>query len=338
MKITLSDTERICKDIYQKGFDLELLFSGNANSERIFGVDMKEFRQDKMTAFSRAVTRFNEDFFIPEDMDVHVLRQPRYMPVKDHCHDFIEFIYVYQGSCTQHINGAEVEAEEGDLFLLSPGIYHHIAAYDDDIIVLYVMIRVTTFATAFLSLLKQDDILSEFFAHVLYSGNKHPYLLFFTKGDKALKEWIYDMYLEAVGKDRYSDRMLNTQLEWMCLHLLRNHVINMELYGHKGKAVRIMEFLDYISENASGITLSSMARHFGYSASYLSRMIKDMTGRNFKDIVLRARLERACELLKNNSISVGAVAESVGFCDASNFHKAFKKQLQMTPSEYRKSL
>jgi AraC-like DNA-binding protein/mannose-6-phosphate isomerase-like protein (cupin superfamily) len=336
LKLELNENERLCKYFYEKGFDLSSLLSTKGD-QTVFGVDVEGFQQDIMTSFAKTIHTFNEDFLIPKDVDIHVLRHPRYMPVKDHSHDFIEFVYIYQGDCIQHISGREVEAQEGDLFLLAPGVYHHISTFDDDSIVIYIMIRKSTFQSAFMSLLKQSDLLSAFFAHVIYGGNTYPYLLFITQNDPVLKDWIFSMYKEASGRDDYSDRMLNTQFEWMCLYLLRNHIGKMDLYGHGSRAIRIMELLGYINEHFCTITLSDLAAHFGYSTGHLCRLIKKATGMNFSELTRRIRLEKACELLSNSTISISLIAEGIGFCDSSNFYKAFKKQYGLPPAQYRKS-
>lgn len=337
MKLELNENEQLCKYFYEKGFDFESLFQTKKTDYIVFGVDVKGFQRDIMTSFAKAVRTFNEDFLIPKDVNVHVLRQPRYMPVKDHSHDFIEFVYIYQGDCIQHINGAEIEAQEGDLFLLAPGIYHHISTFDDDSIVIYIMIRKSTFHNAFMSLLKQSDLLSAFFAHVIYGENAYPYLLFITGKDQTLRDWVFSMYQEATGKDSYSDRMLNTQFEWMCLYLLRNHIGQMDLYGQGGRGVRVMELLGYMNDNFNHITLSGMAAHFKYSTGYLCRLIKKTTGMTFSELILRIRLGKACDLLSNSSIGIQKIAIDVGFCDTSNFYKAFKKQYGQTPAQFRKS-
>lgn len=336
MKLELNDHERLCKYFYEKGFDLEALLRSNPH-QMVFGVDVEEFQQDIMTSFAKAVQTYNEDHLIPKDVDVHILRNPRYMPVKDHSHDFIEFVYIYQGDCIQYINGKGIEAQEGDLFLLAPGTYHHISTFDDHNIVIFIMIRKSTFQSAFMSLLKQSDLLSAFFAHVVYGKNTYPYLLFMTGSDRKLKEQIFSMYEEASGRDGYSTRMLNNQFEWMCLHLLRNHIGRMDLYGSSARGMRIMELLGYINKHFRTITLAGMAAHFQYSTGHLCRLIKKATGMTFSDLVLRTRMSKACSLLTNSSVPIGEISGSVGFCDASNFYKAFKRLHGQTPAQYRKS-
>jgi AraC-like DNA-binding protein len=129
--------------------------------------------------------------------------------------------------------------------------------------------------------------------------------------------------------------MLNTQFEWMCLHLLRSHIKRMNIFGSV-EDVKAAELLRYIADHAEGLKLSAMAREFGYSTGYLCRLIKKLTGYNFSDLAQRVRLDRACDLLENSKIEIANIAQDAGYCDTSNFYKAFKKYYGTTPAEYRK--
>ncbi|MCG8399471.1 helix-turn-helix transcriptional regulator, partial [Bacillus atrophaeus] len=48
------------------------------------------------------------------------------------------------------------------------------------------------------------------------------------------------------------------------------------------------------------------------------------------------RMERAAELLRDSSLSVLGVAQSVGYSSASQFSAAFRRQYGMSPTMYRK--
>ena len=58
-------------------------------------------------------------------------------------------------------------------------------------------------------------------------------------------------------------------------------------------------------------------------------------GASFGQNLLRSRLERACESLAHPGALAKEVAYAVGFNDLSYFTWAFKRQLGLTPSEYR---
>jgi AraC-like DNA-binding protein/mannose-6-phosphate isomerase-like protein (cupin superfamily) len=341
----LNEHERLCKAFYERGIDLDELLNGHDSlvekvsddyAESKAGVD--EFRNDAMTDLMRLFGNLPEDALIPENVDIQVIPLPRYMPVTNHSHEFIEFIYIAGGECEMIIGGERVEVHQGDLFLLAPGVYHQTRAYCDDSVVIYVMVRRSTFQKSFTTLLRGSDFLADFFAHTIYGKSAQSYLLFPTGDDELLRNWIFSMYDEARNKDNYSDRMLNTQFEWMCLHILRNHIKQMDILGHNVKDVKTAELMWYISDHMEDVRLSVMAKDFGYSTGYLCRLIKKLTGANFSDLAQRVRLDRACDLLENSNIGIAMISQEVGFCDTSNFYRAFKKYYGATPARYRREI
>lgn len=94
----------------------------------------------------------------------------------------------------------------------------------------------------------------------------------------------------------------------------------------------------YISENiASGVTLSSVAKQFGYNANYFSRYFKQLTGMTFTSYLNRTRIDRACKLLNSQErLSINEVAGLCGFNSSGQFISTFEKLMGITPGAYRK--
>ena len=84
------------------------------------------------------------------------------------------------------------------------------------------------------------------------------------------------------------------------------------------------------------LTVSDMAKEYGYSESHFMRWFKEMTGSSFNNYLIEFRLERAASLLKDTSETVLDIAEKSGFDNISNFNRLFKKRFEMTPKEFRK--
>lgn len=94
----------------------------------------------------------------------------------------------------------------------------------------------------------------------------------------------------------------------------------------------------YISENiAAGVTLSGVAKQFGYNANYFSRYFKQLTGMTFTSYLNRTRIDRACKLLNaQERLSINEVAGLCGFNSAGQFISTFEKLMGITPGAYRK--
>jgi len=98
----------------------------------------------------------------------------------------------------------------------------------------------------------------------------------------------------------------------------------------------VEQALDYIRMNAlSGMNVGELARRLNASRRTLELRFKRATGRQIYEEVLRLRLEKACEHLREGSMTIADIAESCGFPSASHFGVMFRRRLGTTPSAYR---
>ena len=85
-------------------------------------------------------------------------------------------------------------------------------------------------------------------------------------------------------------------------------------------------------------TLGSYADEAGISENYLSRLVKQSTGRSVGAWIDIVRIQRAKRLLAYTNHSIIDIAASVGVEDQSYFSRLFKKETGMTPSAFRKKM
>ncbi len=86
------------------------------------------------------------------------------------------------------------------------------------------------------------------------------------------------------------------------------------------------------------ISLDSVAERVKVTPSYLSRLFKKEMGINFQDYLTDVRIEKAVELLRDESLSVRALSRAVGYNNHTYFCKIFKRETGKTVGEYRESL
>lgn len=72
------------------------------------------------------------------------------------------------------------------------------------------------------------------------------------------------------------------------------------------------------------------------SGKHLTRIIKETTGKTPYSFICDEIMHKAMELLENDKISVGQIAEELHFSDQASFCKFFKKQKNISPINYRK--
>ncbi len=94
---------------------------------------------------------------------------------------------------------------------------------------------------------------------------------------------------------------------------------------------------EYIGSHYSEeLDLNACAKRCKLSRSRFTHLFTETLGTSPYRYQQSIRLEQACELLRFSSLSIGEVAESVGFEDALYFSRLFKKRIGCAPSEYHK--
>jgi two-component system, response regulator YesN len=93
----------------------------------------------------------------------------------------------------------------------------------------------------------------------------------------------------------------------------------------------------FVSNNLDQtLKLLEISEKFHYNAAYLGRLIKEKTGHNFNDYILKLRMIKAQSLLINSNFQIHKIGNDCGFKDPEQFTKKFKKITGLTPSMYRK--
>lgn len=107
--------------------------------------------------------------------------------------------------------------------------------------------------------------------------------------------------------------------------------------SESGWAVRLVK--QFVRENyVSEISLKSLSEITYLHPNYLSKIFKQETGENISDYILRFRIEKAKELLRDPSLKIYEVAEKTGFHASKYFASVFKAEVGVTPSEFREGL
>ena len=79
-----------------------------------------------------------------------------------------------------------------------------------------------------------------------------------------------------------------------------------------------------------------LADEFHVSQNYVTRLLKRYTGKSFSENVLRIRMNKAVELITSTDYSISRVGDLVGYHDTSYFIQVFKKQMGVTPNDYKR--
>jgi len=100
----------------------------------------------------------------------------------------------------------------------------------------------------------------------------------------------------------------------------------------------VQEAKKYIEQNyrEPKLDLNRISEHLHVSSSYFARLFKKYYQMTFLDYLTHYRLEEAKSLLRNSTLKVFEIAEKVGYEDPHYFSYNFRKNVGMTPLQFRK--
>ena len=86
------------------------------------------------------------------------------------------------------------------------------------------------------------------------------------------------------------------------------------------------------------ISLDDVSRVVNISPYYFSKVFKEASGLNFIEYLTNIRIEKAKDLLENSNLSIKEICVSCGYTDPNYFSRSFKKNVGVTPTEYKEKL
>ncbi|MGN7761107.1 AraC family ligand binding domain-containing protein [Paenibacillus sp. 22594] len=99
----------------------------------------------------------------------------------------------------------------------------------------------------------------------------------------------------------------------------------------------VKQMIHYMAaQYAHPVSIEQMCASLGYNRAYLSRIFKQETGLSPVTYLLKLRIEKSRQLLRERpELSVEQVAASVGLTDALYFSRQFKRLCAQSPTSYR---
>ncbi len=134
----------------------------------------------------------------------------------------------------------------------------------------------------------------------------------------------------------------------LALHTLQDNVAEEVVQAYLGATLapievvgglpprRLQRVFQHIRENiARDLSVSELAQTVGMSQYYFSKLFKMSTGTTPHQYVMRQRVERAQEYLRETRTALAEIATLVGFETQSHFTSVFRRLVGATPKHYR---
>ena len=246
-----------------------------------------------------------------------------------HRHSLFEMQFVTSGQCTIKIGEQVYSQSEGEVFLISPGVYHSHKSCTSPFEKMCIIFEIPapppgcgkSARELFLSLSTSK----------CFSCGAQDMAATFAALKQALKDWDTNV----CGTDE-----IRVLTELLILRLIRHRSApeSREDEGgpvHEQRAYIIDEFFNRNFHLNNGDVV--LSRQLGVSVRQLNRILKSIYGCNFRDKLKEIRLEVAADLLTAGR-SIAQISEITGYSCPANFSTFIKNATGKTPSQLRKSL
>ncbi|MBP3889001.1 MAG: helix-turn-helix transcriptional regulator [Cellulosilyticum sp.] len=158
----------------------------------------------------------------------------------------------------------------------------------------------------------------------------------------SMQDKIFTMCLEMLeeyeSNTPYSELILQGMLQRLLLTIIRSHLILEDsaviLKSSCKQVVDALYYLDcHYKEDPS---LEEVAAHVFLSPTYFSKLFKKQVGSTYSTYLNSLKLQHAQQLLIHSKLSIGIIAEEVGFVNSNYLCDVFKKHIGISPSKFRK--
>ena len=180
----------------------------------------------------------------------------------------------------------------------------------------------------------------------------HNYAFFSYSANKALflsdkeEEIVLNLFKSieqecANNTDKFSQVVLIANIELLLVHIDRYY--NRQFLTRKNISNDTLSKMEEIlnryfeAEHTQLPTVQYIADQLNLSPTYLSDLLKNLTGLTAQQHIHEKLIEKAKELLFTSNLSVSEIAYQLGFEFPQSFNKLFKKKTNLTPLEFKQS-
>lgn len=273
------------------------------------------------------------DFF--KDGNIFINKHHRFSYMPAHTHNFVEFNYMYAGSCTQYINDEKITLKKGDIILMDKDIIQKIDYVGENDILINILVQDNAILTNLLdSLSESDDLVTRFIMNASKVDAVHNNFITFNITDNQIAIYLIEsLILKSYKHDKFHNHSMNLLLSLILTELA--NTIELQSNESINEQDNLLQILKFINERFTTVSLDEIGTQFGYNKNYIGNKIKKETGQSFQTLIDQKRLTTAKELLIETNYSVAEIAESLGYNSTPSLFRLFAKYNQSTPNEFR---
>lgn len=240
-----------------------------------------------------------------------------------HQHDGYQLIYMICGQASFMVDDEIFRLTKGDLFYMSRNLPHAIVSIEEEPEAIVIQFK--------------DDILPK----EIEKLPEFTFVNIFLKkgiGGLAFRDTPYDVFeglIHAAGIGKIAS--LFYALDYLGRNITSAEQLSKRTRQEDNTTVSARAHQYLLEHYKDDIKLSQIADYCHQQEAALCRTYKRETGMTIFQHLQFIRIESACTMLRNTSLSIAEVAYSCGFNTPSSFNRLFLEKMGMTPGKYRKT-
>ena len=226
--------------------------------------------------------------------------------IESHHHELYEMVIVTNGYEYVEADARRTRAAPGDILMFKPGVAHE--EWSDI-----------------------SDPLQTYFLAFAWAGDVADWPLHSVDAEgriRLLSAWLY------AGRDSTLTDVRSVQDAFF--HALMLEFIRL---SHRWENPLIASVRGFVRQNiGTSLTVDMLAQHAGMSKFHFIRRYRHLTGRSPMEDVRMIRVGHARDLILTSNLPLKAVAPMSGLGDETSLYRLFRRHLNMTPGQLRRSV
>ncbi len=272
------------------------------------------------------------DKLLPKGKSIMVRPHTRFIHFPEHTHDYVEFVYMCQGTTRHIVNGTAITLRQGELLMLGQNARQEIYPAGENDIAVNFIVKPDFFRGVLSFLGNEETPLRRFVLSCITGENEAGYLYFKVADVLPVQNTVENLLWTLITRPSNMRGIYQLTMGLLFVELLE--CTDTLEFSYEDQST-IMKVLRYIEEDYRSASLQEIARRLHYERTALSRLISRKTGRTFTELLQDKRLSQAAWFLLNTDTNVDDIAFMVGYENMSYFHKLFYKCYGKTPKHYR---
>lgn len=277
------------------------------------------------------------DFFEDPTLPLQIFIRDPQPTFPLHSHGFDELVVILKGTAKHIVDGQEFIVRCGDVFVIAQNHEHHYLEING------LALANILFDPDALGMINWDIRALPGF-HALFAlepafRTQHNFRSRLQLNERQLKqtnELIHSLTHET--ETRAPGYRVMAKGLFMQLAVMLSRIYSNAPTEESQDLLRIGNAIAHIETNyAEKITLENLATKSHLSKRHLSRIFHHCIGRAPIDHLLHVRCQKAAELLKRTNRTITDIAFECGFQDSNYFTRCFRKIMEQTPNQYRKT-